>query len=331
MKLFVGPMSKNIVDATLRFVKENPGTGIAGFIPSRRQIETEFIGNGYVNNWTTEDFVSYVRRIDKDFIIKRDHAGPGQGTVNDDGRVSLFGDVRSGIKYFHIDTWKVHLDAYQMTSKYMDFCHSMEKDCVFEIGTEEQIYKYTASDLDFYIDKILNGCETHAASNVRYAVIQSGTRISGMSNVGDFDASRSKSMCDIAHGYGLLAKEHNSDYLTPEQFRMRIDCGVDAFNIAPELGVLESRFLLSSLRNHGLTKELSRFIKSCISDKKWERWLGPDDYADLTLQQLAEVCGHYHFSGYYHDAIFALLHKGFNYNEGLYELISARYKEILFS
>ena len=76
MKYFIGPMSKNVVDAIIEF------NGNIGFIPSRRQVEYD---GGYVNNWTTKEFGKYANKI----ILKRDHAGPGQGYIEDDGFESL--------------------------------------------------------------------------------------------------------------------------------------------------------------------------------------------------------------------------------------------------
>ena len=63
IKYFIGPMSKNIVDAVLEYMKETKNK--IGFIPSRRQIE---FNGGYVNNWTTKQFSEYV---DGKAIIKR--------------------------------------------------------------------------------------------------------------------------------------------------------------------------------------------------------------------------------------------------------------------
>ena len=37
IKFYIGPMSKNVVDAVIEFVEETGNT--IGFIPSRRQIE----------------------------------------------------------------------------------------------------------------------------------------------------------------------------------------------------------------------------------------------------------------------------------------------------
>ena len=48
-KLYIGPMSKNIVDAAM----EIPDVG---FCASRRQVEYD---GGYVNGWTTRSFVKY--------------------------------------------------------------------------------------------------------------------------------------------------------------------------------------------------------------------------------------------------------------------------------
>ena len=50
-KFYIGPMSKNVVDAVLEFTEET-GNKI-GFIPSRRQVE---YNGGYVNKWTTDSF-----------------------------------------------------------------------------------------------------------------------------------------------------------------------------------------------------------------------------------------------------------------------------------
>lgn len=61
--LCVGPMSKNCVDATVELTNQYE---IPIFlIASRRQVESQYIGNGYVNNWTTREFSRYVKSIDK--------------------------------------------------------------------------------------------------------------------------------------------------------------------------------------------------------------------------------------------------------------------------
>ena len=86
IKFYIGPMSKNVVDSIIEFVEET-GNKI-GFIPSRRQVE---YNGGYVNNWTTEEFSKYVNNR---VIIQRDHGGPNQGIVKDDGFKSFEVDAK---------------------------------------------------------------------------------------------------------------------------------------------------------------------------------------------------------------------------------------------
>jgi len=80
IKYYLGPMSKNIVDAVIEF------DGNFGFIPSRRQVD---YNGGYVNEWTTGEFATYVNgRVP----IERDHGGIGQGYKQDDGMKSFMHD-----------------------------------------------------------------------------------------------------------------------------------------------------------------------------------------------------------------------------------------------
>ena len=79
LEFFIGPMSKNVVDAVMEFCDE--GGHSIGLIASRRQVEWN---GGYVNNWTTKEFAEYTKKI---FSV-RDHAGPGQGQFTDDGYTS---------------------------------------------------------------------------------------------------------------------------------------------------------------------------------------------------------------------------------------------------
>ena len=73
-KIFIGPMSKNIVDAIIDYSNDN--NVHIGLIPSRRQIEFD---GGYVNNWTTQEFCDYVKSKTNNILLVRDHSGPLQG------------------------------------------------------------------------------------------------------------------------------------------------------------------------------------------------------------------------------------------------------------
>lgn len=334
MKLFVGPMSKNVIDAAIEFDQENPGSDLLGFIPSRRQIETFQQGGGYVCGWSTEDFVQYVRSKGSNLIIKRDHGGPSQGAIEDDGIISLMSDVEAGIKHMHIDPWKKFRDlddAATATAHLLDLCYDCNHQCLFEIGTEEGIRRYEAPELNEFILSVKRLVRPEVFANVIYAVVQSGTSVVGLSNVGMFDQERSRSMSAVCHAHGLLAKEHNSDYLDIQELHLREQCGVDAFNIAPELGVIETQTLISMLDQAGLYNELNAFLTRCVMSGKWERWVHWDEgFQEECVKYLSQLCGHYNFETEgYRVARAKLIEKGFDYDRHVRSVVKKRIEEIV--
>lgn len=76
--LGIGPMSVNCIDATVELANEFHTPLM--LIASRRQIDSEEYGGGYVNNWSTSDYTNYVTEADKQgkIILARDHGGPWQ-------------------------------------------------------------------------------------------------------------------------------------------------------------------------------------------------------------------------------------------------------------
>ena len=65
--LGVGPMSLNVVDSSIDLADKFK-TPIM-LIASRRQIESEKYGGGYVNNWSTKKFSNYVKKKEKHLIF----------------------------------------------------------------------------------------------------------------------------------------------------------------------------------------------------------------------------------------------------------------------
>jgi len=103
-KLFIGPMSLNVVDSILELSNEIDKP--IGIIPSRRQVE---YNGGYVNNWTTRDFSNYIRSKSNNILLVRDHGGPNQGDKEDDGILSFKHDCEF-FDVLHIDVWKKYKD-----------------------------------------------------------------------------------------------------------------------------------------------------------------------------------------------------------------------------
>ena len=96
-------MSVNCVDAIIE-VSQEISTPLL-VIPSRRQIDNEENGGGYVNNWTTEEFSNYLRSRDSknNIILCRDHGGPWQGNLEFKKKLKLSDAMASAKRSFEQD------------------------------------------------------------------------------------------------------------------------------------------------------------------------------------------------------------------------------------
>jgi len=286
-RLFVGPMSKEIVDISIEYSNSKNRLGL---IPSRRQIEN--VG-GYVNNWTTKNFAEYVKQKSENVLLVRDHGGPGQGSKDDSGLKSLESDISSGFNILHIDPWKKAKsleDGIQKTSALIKHCCNKDKNILFEVGTEEAIYAYSQTDLE----KIL--CELQKSlgedfERIKYAVVQSGVRISGTSNIGVFNSKRLYAMTEVCRKYNVTSKEHNGDYLSFLEIKERAEQGLDCINIAPEFGVTQTRVMLDNQMI-----DLDESFSTCLEVNKFSKWLPEDKKQNPSKRLIVEVSGHYCFT-----------------------------------
>ena len=284
IKLFIGPMSKNVVDSIIEF--QNFSSKKVGIIPSRRQID--YLG-GYSNNWTTEQISNY----SSDLIIMRDHGGPGQGAEEDDGYLSLEHDCKH-FNYIHIDPWKKYSsfdEGSKWTLEMIKFCLSKNPKIKFEVGTEEAIRRFEPKDLE----KLLNFLKSNLTKNeflrIKYLVIQSGTSLSSNQNTGNFDLKRLNKMINVAKKNNLKSKEHNGDYIPEKLIKLKMSKGLDSINIAPEFGLIETQTYLNEINNQ---KELfERYWEICYQSKKWVKWVSGDFDPIKQKENLIKICGHY--------------------------------------
>ena len=292
-KLCFGPMSLNIVNSLIEFsnTTEIPIT----IIPSRRQIEWN---GGYVNNWTTKDFSEYIKSKSKYIAIQRDHAGPGQGLNDDDGYESLKYDC----KYFdaiHIDPWKKYPnfeEGLKWTIDLLKFCDNENKNLYYEIGTEEAIRHFEDCEIDELIKRVKESVSNDLFNKILFCVIQSGTALKNNENIGIYDNSRLLNMIKVTKKYNLLSKEHNGDYMGNEIMINRFENKLDSINIAPELGVCETKIILEHLINENKTDDINKFYNLCYLSRKWEKWVSSDFQPDDNKIRLIKICGHYLFS-----------------------------------
>jgi len=330
-QLCIGPMSKNCVDAAIELAYQYDIQMV--LIASRRQIECEELGGGYVNNWTTKSFADYVRSKDpaRKIILARDHGGPWQHPYEVDhytdsndallsAKLSFRRDIEAGFDILHLDP--VFLDNFASPEEKQkavlntifdlyEYCigvsNALGKTVDFEIGTEEQSIS-PLSDFAFFentIDRVLEFCDRKKFPAPLFFVVQTGTKILEMENIGEFPSAKEEikeyfrkyRLADIVafcEKRGIAIKEHNTDYLSNSALQTHPELGIHAANVAPEFGVVETEKLLSIMKELDLHEELSSFIKRCVDSNKWYKWV--EDEQAITDVDKTKLCGHYLFA-----------------------------------
>jgi hypothetical protein len=296
MKLFVGVMSKNIVDAVIEYANENDV--ILGLIPSRRQVD---YNSGYANEWTTQTLALYVKRRTSKVIIERDHGGQFQGVEGSNYHDSYAKDTRH-FQGIHIDPFKtidLYRDAHDIiemaaiqTSKDIMYCENVKwLNVWYEVGTEEAIYRMDDADLWTFLHILLKNLPTDVFEKIEYAVVQSGTRLLGNINVGSFDKKRLEAMVGVTNEFGLMSKIHNGDYMPLGDIKNHYEI-VDAINIAPEFGYLETLIYLDYIP----INQFDKFYQLCYDSGHWEKWVDDKFDPQYNKLELVKICGHYVFS-----------------------------------
>jgi hypothetical protein len=285
IKYFIGPMSKNVVDAIIEYTKETENK--IGLIPSRRQVSYD---GGYVNNWTTNNFSEYA----KDLFLTRDHGGPGQGLLDDDGYKSLEVDCQN-LDMIHIDPWKKYPryeDGLIWTVQMIKFCYCRNADIFFEVGTEESIRKFSSEELDRLLQDLKDNLDEQEFKQIKYCVIQSGTSLKENNNTGLYNKQRLKSMISVVKKHNLLSKEHNGDYLPINLIREKFLLGLDSINIAPEFGQIETKTYLQEIKKER-PNLLNLMWKISYDSKKWKKWVDNTFNPEEKKEELINICGHY--------------------------------------
>lgn len=296
-KIYLGPMSKNIVDNVIDYSNsfKLPFT----FIPSRRQVE---YNGGYVNNWTTKEFVNYVKTKGKYISVERDHGGPGQGTNMDDGMVSFKEDCKY-MDVIHIDPWKKYQDyesGLNETIKALNYCYNENPNLYFEISTEEGIRKFQVDELEKFILDVQKQIKPEIYKRIKYFVVQCGTGLLEATNIGHYEKNRLKDMINLCKKYGFISKEHNGDWVSTDLMREKFELGLDCINVAPELGQIETKAILKQIKKIENTEKRNElfetFFQVCLNSKKWVKWVSKDFKPEENKEKLINICGHYVFS-----------------------------------
>jgi len=289
-KYYIGPMSQNVVDCVIKHGQKHS----IGLIPSRRQVD---FSGGYVNGWNTEEFSSYVKKKNSSVLLCRDHGGAEQGQISDDGNESFETDAQY-LDLIHIDPFRVSETIYQAAEKTADIIENLfeiNPNIMYEIGTEEAIFKYQPEDLNWMLGYLKTRLRIEYFNQIKYAVVQSGTRLdlATRTNIGNYNNTRLQNFIEIIKKFDLMSKEHNGDYLTDSfDVEVRFASGLDAINIAPEYGQIESEFYLEMCKKDSSIFE--QLYKICYNSGKWKKWI--PDVSRVSKSQIVMTCCHYNLS-----------------------------------
>ena len=321
-----GPMSKNCIDASIELSKEYDIPQI--LIASRRQIDSKEFNGGYVDDFTTEEFVRYVKRQGGNkVLLARDHGGPWQSIIEEENNLNIEDSMLSAKKSFEDDIINdfdlLHLDPsipiqgetltvdkilhrlFELYGHTYEFAKQNNKSIQFELGTEEQNgYGQNLEEFEYFLNETQKFCDKNKITKPTFVVAQTGTKVMECQNVGMFKddmlaendvlLDHIKQTITICNKYNVMLKEHNADYLSNEALSLRPILGIHASNVAPEFGVVETKGFLYLLNTFGYKKEVEQFVELAIASNKWEKWMLKDSTA--TRIDKAVICGHYIFS-----------------------------------
>lgn len=325
--LGVGPMSVNCVDAAIELANQHEIPMM--LIASRRQIDSEEFGGGYVNNWTTSQFADYVIDHDKKgkVLLARDHGGPWQNTrekeqglslrrAMDSAKASYLADLEAGFQVLHIDpSVDIHGqprvdEVLNRVFELYEYCWSqaqrLGQEVIFEIGTEEQSGSTNSQEeLNYTLNAMQQFCNRNRLPQPSFVVIQAGTRVMEKRNVGSFDSPirvaeeipaeiQLPKMIEICNRYGIFMKEHNTDYVSDEALQWHPRLGIHAANVAPEFGVAETVALLDVMERNGCGAQADDFLRLSYGSRKWDKWMLKG--TEASDRDRAVIAGHYVFA-----------------------------------
>lgn len=285
-KLGLGPMSVRINDILARYAKEYQRPLM--FIASRNQVDAT---SGYV--MTTAELANQINPLRSDYLMLcRDHCGPYfldiEKSLSLDKAVeatkkTIAGDIENGFDLIHIDTSRCD-NPYHVADELFNFCLKLNPKIKFEFGTEENVG--VAAGIKKYQEDVKFASQF---PNMEFVVAQTGSLTMEDRQVGSFDVAMVRKLVGYAESARVKLKEHNADYLSAEQISLRKRAGVHACNIAPQLGVIQTKTILDLADQFGV--DSADFKQTVLDSGKWKKWIidGDDDVK-------IAVAGHYCFN-----------------------------------
>lgn len=294
MELALGPMSPEIVEAVFRYSHFHRKPLM--LIASKNQID---YNGGYVNGWTTQEYMTFVSEMRASHplakvTVCRDHCGPGFNGKQDmeDVYATIEHDIKNGFDLIHIDFCHYLGDKDEQLKASQEailHCQKLNSSILLEIGTDENTGTgYSLPNLAEWerdIDFFKSFCSP------QYYVVQTGSLVKEIDQVGTLNKTFVERAAGMLNSKGIKLKEHNADYLSRSQIDERRGI-VDAQNIAPQLGVIQTQTILLKCLIYGISTE--RFEQVVYHGGKWKKWLHTNTPENKKLCTM--IAGHYHFT-----------------------------------
>lgn len=292
--LALGPMSPEIVEAIFRASHYDRKELM--IIASKNQVD---YNGGYVNNWTTEQFMNFVREMrgtypNANVKICRDHCGPGFNGIHDlqDSYKTIETDVKNGFDLIHIDFCHfkgTKEQQFEETKKAIEYCYKLNPRIMIEVGTDENMGTNFGPMNLHEIEREINFFSSFCKPE--FYVVQTGSLVMEINQIGNFNSGFISNISPILKSKGIKMKEHNADYLSKGEIEMRRGI-VDAMNIAPQLGVIQTATVLKKCLTYGVN--FTDFLNEVYEKGKWKKWMHTNTPENKMLCCL--IAGHYHFA-----------------------------------
>lgn len=283
-KLGVGPMSREIIECINEYGDHNNLMVVA----SRNQVDYK---NGYV--CTSRELTDLI--LNPSILICRDHCGPyfsdsdkglQLSSAIDECKKTIEEDIKAGFDLIHIDVSRIPDKQLIYAKELIEFTLDLSPNIMMEFGSENN----TGTDLAPSMARIDEQLDfiTQYAGNVVFFVTQTGS-FTQHTQTGSFDIEFNKPLAKKIHDAGFLFKEHNADYLKAEDIKLRELAGIDALNIAPQLGAVQTTILRDLSNNNAAWQDFARVVHD---SNLWTKWM-PKNLIDSELAII--VAGHYMF------------------------------------
>ena len=289
-RLGVGPMSRQIVEAVYSYSQERSVPLM--LIASKNQVDYE---RGYV--FHTREYRAYLDGMGARYpaakvYVCRDHCGPGHNSIFDmaDTYRTIDADLESGFDLIHVD-FCFHRGSREEilaeSKRAIEYVQRRSPQTLIEVGTDENSGVGVEDVLraEEQMGYFTSFCRPH------FFVSQTGSLIKEVSQEGIFHSDHVSKLRFLADKYGVGLKEHNADYLSAGEIERRRGL-VDAVNVAPQLGVLQTKLTLYKAALYGL--DSSGFLDIAYRSRKWEKWLSRSDAQNKFLCSI--IAGHYNFT-----------------------------------